>query len=1615
MTEAKTQYSNIINIITLSYGASVKINYNEWNEQYIMSLIFTNKFNIDDKIAKYFLAKDYTTHISPENIKYYNINMKSILVNNNNKTNKNIVDIDISLLNNQNIIKYYFLLDFLTEFYGFLVTKPKINIITIKSRYIIEDNKWVIYKKGDYFTFDIIYTYDEKQIPNYRLQNSLVNLNIINEMLNVFKEDILRHLTYIQKKDIQQSLESNDQQYLYNIKVFYKFCRLKLIFYTFQCILYENKIRFIEEFIDSQLAFYFLNLKNLISIKNVDQKNILITNTLLLTKSKLQKLNDSALKKRDKLIKFSRNNKNLNLNYMKNILYVSIVITILVLSIMIYIYNKSFNVYTIRLFFYTIFAFVIVTWFIIRYTIHTQNIEKYENSALDVILRFPRQPAEQYTNTYIFSMDNIIFRIIASVNPIGKESVRLFDYKIDTYWETGEDYPNGIAKNNYTGTLNYNGEYAMIYLGENIILKNYIIKLQNYDNAPVSFRIYAYKYPPSMDQSIPLTPLFTNWDLLQEIINVKYDNKTNQKKFELRQNNIQYFPAVISAGSNHSIVIAYHTSASGSDTYLTAYTTGWNKFGQLGNSDDDPIKEATKIKKQFEFKPMLFNFSTSPGREFRPLKNIIQVSAGDLHTLLLNDEYKAYGCGNNEFGQLGLPTNQYYYSLQQLNINDNTKRIIQVCAGHVHSLFLLETKKAYACGKNENGQLGIDMTTNNVFIPSVVKFKQDNIIAELTNIIQVATGLQSYNSFFLKSNGKVYCSGRYFIQTIKQDTDYIQANIINIRKNIIKISAAGDYCLFLTQDNNVLAVGENTSGRLGIGAQPYLLDEDQSTIFVKNAENIIDISAGVLHSLYIDKDKNVWATGNNNYYQTGATRLDTRFDFIEKTNLTNIVQVSAGYRHSLFLDNNGNIWTAGFLGEGALGRNDFSINLAEGKYINGINNNNNPLIDIDVALTTTISVSPIDLCAACNEMTDTYKDVFRKQPFKITYINYEIFNGPFTLINGYKNKTTNVALNTYNAYAIIVNRIASSTRKKLQIKELELYGVYEDQSKYLEDTYNNLLNTRINIINTQISGIDDQIKTISTNLVTAIETENRILEEIRGYETSIRTSIADLVRVSKTPDANLENVFAELQGIQDQISNKSQGIMYIEALYAASNTESNILVGRKFVLDRQIIEKQGDLADVQQKISDYAIIKGQVDDLLIKTDKLKTDFRDTSNVLALEYLKAFAIKQSCNQQYIDLSLDIGIQDLLIGEQETIVTQYGTQIAGIRADVIAVNTRIANDISLRDDLISAYNSIDQKAGELLTQEQRRDTAESDRNTQIGLTSQAHLEKDAQVKYANGVTDLVVRLQDEFDSKVQINEGIKITIENLKSEIASIQENIYIIERDTTTYLDILAKNQAIFQKQKEREKLQLQLLLNQLALDLDSKTKETSAYLQEYQRQITEYEGNNIILNTKIQEFADKILSTRIQLQRAKYIPYAIDIKSAIIDIQTKITYNINNVATVISNSIIITGMQDEYDELYDQKDSITNIEYTAKNNLEVLKRDKKIVTETIVFILNILLLSVISFIIYSYYPHLSVLILLFLLYVLFVTIYIYNITQIVRTQATNNYWPKPERQISKLI
>jgi alpha-tubulin suppressor-like RCC1 family protein len=45
--------------------------------------------------------------------------------------------------------------------------------------------------------------------------------------------------------------------------------------------------------------------------------------------------------------------------------------------------------------------------------------------------------------------------------------------------------------------------------------------------------------------------------------------------------------------------------------------------------------------------------------------------------------------------------------------------VIKIAAGHEHSLFLTADEKVYACGQNDQGQLGLGHT-NNVNIPTLV-------------------------------------------------------------------------------------------------------------------------------------------------------------------------------------------------------------------------------------------------------------------------------------------------------------------------------------------------------------------------------------------------------------------------------------------------------------------------------------------------------------------------------------------------------------------------------------------------------------------------------------------------------------------------------------------------------------------------------------------------------------------------------------------------------------------------------------------------------------------------------------------------------------------------------
>jgi alpha-tubulin suppressor-like RCC1 family protein len=107
---------------------------------------------------------------------------------------------------------------------------------------------------------------------------------------------------------------------------------------------------------------------------------------------------------------------------------------------------------------------------------------------------------------------------------------------------------------------------------------------------------------------------------------------------------------------------------------------------------------------------------------------IIQVAVGYIntvargHRILLRDDGTVFTYGNNANGECGNGTTTTVTIPTAVVFSPSTIKISKICAGDTHSLFLTDDGKLYACGRNQNGQLGTSSVTNtaNVLVPTLV-------------------------------------------------------------------------------------------------------------------------------------------------------------------------------------------------------------------------------------------------------------------------------------------------------------------------------------------------------------------------------------------------------------------------------------------------------------------------------------------------------------------------------------------------------------------------------------------------------------------------------------------------------------------------------------------------------------------------------------------------------------------------------------------------------------------------------------------------------------------------------------------------------------------------------
>ena len=116
------------------------------------------------------------------------------------------------------------------------------------------------------------------------------------------------------------------------------------------------------------------------------------------------------------------------------------------------------------------------------------------------------------------------------------------------------------------------------------------------------------------------------------------------------------------------------------------------------------------------------------------------------HSLILKNDGTVWGCGYNNYGQLGNgTTTTNKTSLTQMKNATNVKAI---ACGTYHSLILKEDGTVWSCGSNNNGQLGNGTNTDRTTLVRMTN---------ATDVKAIACG--NYHSLILKNNGTVWGCG----------------------------------------------------------------------------------------------------------------------------------------------------------------------------------------------------------------------------------------------------------------------------------------------------------------------------------------------------------------------------------------------------------------------------------------------------------------------------------------------------------------------------------------------------------------------------------------------------------------------------------------------------------------------------------------------------------------------------------------------------------------------------------------------------------------------------------------------------------------------------------------
>ncbi|KAG1708182.1 hypothetical protein DVH05_024865 [Phytophthora capsici] len=280
--------------------------------------------------------------------------------------------------------------------------------------------------------------------------------------------------------------------------------------------------------------------------------------------------------------------------------------------------------------------------------------------------------------------------------------------------------------------------------------------------------------------------------------------------------------------------------------------------------------------------------------EFLSLKGRVQdLACGLGHTLALMESGELYTWGNGSNGRLGLgdindrssPTKVSIPTCSQIEgASDAPVCFRHIFCGASHSLGISWDGRAYAWGKNNQGQCGHGHTNDQWTIQEIESFHDNK--GEEECVTYAAGGWE--HTLFCTASGRVYSCGCGYKDSRRAgippvlghgDCDRrlkpsLVQTLDDAREEMTKVACGWDHSLAVSATGKVYTWGSGTNGKLGHG------DEESFDIptLVRSMEGkrVKDAKAGCEHTVFLTYDHELWTCGQGDSGRLGHGDSQTR-------------------------------------------------------------------------------------------------------------------------------------------------------------------------------------------------------------------------------------------------------------------------------------------------------------------------------------------------------------------------------------------------------------------------------------------------------------------------------------------------------------------------------------------------------------------------------------------------------------------------------------------------------------------------------------------------------------------------------------------------------------------